>query len=253
MLMTADRHGAHRSELIEGREILKRVLVGVRAEVLVEHQGVHVNDGVDAPAVVGPCAPVGVVERCAAPRDRAVAGLREGDDLVFDRLVHDLSHMRINEMPDRAVAVLGIVYAVERLGDAVDRVVGRVCGDIPFFMLEIGELVEALRMLLVLFPVERMAGLLLDELPTLLDLLLAVLLDQRIVEAHRLRHRKERAVQEPVLDDGGRHGAVAGLVGGDHDRAVIRVVIQNEDAGLGLAHRAGIRREADGLHRIDVV
>ena len=80
-----------------------------------------------------------------------------------------------------------------------------------------------------------------------------MLVDQRIVELHGLGHGEQGLVDEPVLNDGRGHGAVAGLVGGDDGLVVIGHIVQHKQARLGLAHGAGVAGQAQGLHRVDVV
>ena len=161
--------------------------------------------------------------------------------------------MAVNLVPDRQIAELGLVDTVQSLRDAVDRVVVGLGGDIPLLPLELHQLVLGLNAFDQGIPIERDASLLFDELPALLDLVAAMLLDERIVKLHRLRHGEQRLVEEPVLEDGGGDGSVAGLVGGDNDRRVIGHVVEDEQAGFRLAHRARIARQANGLHRVDVV
>ena len=183
-----------------------------------------------------------------------MARLREGIDLLLDAFVHDLLDLFAGVLPAIGLdAVLGGVDAEQSLGYAVDRVEIRLGGDFPLLPLVALQLVLALEVFLHALPVEGRAGLLLDELPHLLDLVHAVLLDQGIVKLHRDGQREERLVGKPVLQGVGRNGGVAGLVAGDDEGGGIGHVVQNEEAGLGLAHRAGVARQAEGLHRVDVV
>ena len=250
----ADGHAAHGGPHMILGQVFQHVLVGIGADLHVEHQRVHVDDAVQAPAVVGPGAPVGEVQRGAGPGDHAVAGLGEGIDLLLHALVHDLLDLLAGLFPEGALnAVLGGEDAEQSLGNAVDGVVIGLAGNFPLLPLVTLQLVLALQMTLHGVPAEGHAGLLLDELPALLDLLHAVLLDQGIVKLHGHGQREEGLVEEPVLQSGGGNGGVAGLVAGDHEGSGIGNVILHEDAGLGLAHGAGVAGQADGLHRVDVV
>ena len=233
--------------------VVQAVVIAVGTDGHVEHQRVHVHDGVQTPAVIRPGAPVGVVQRRAGPCQHSVAGLREAVDLFLDALIEDFADVAVNLVPDRQIAELRLVDTVQSLRNAVDRVVVGLGGDIPLLPLELHQLVLGLDALDQGIPVKRDAGLLFDKLPALLDLVAAMLLEQRIVKLHRLRHGEQRLVEEPVLQDGGGDGSVAGLVGGDNDRRVIGHVVEDEQAGFRLAHRARIARQADGLHRVDVV
>ena len=156
-------------------------------------------------------------------------------------------------MPAGQVAVLALVDAVQGLGHAVDGIEIGIGGHVPLLPLETLQLVLALQPLHQLVPVEGRAGLLPDELPGLLDLPLAVFLDQGIVKLHGLGHGEQRLVHQPVLENGGGHGAVAGLVGGDDGLVVVGHIVQHEQARLGLAHGAGVAGQTQGLHRVDVV
>ena len=253
MVHAAHRHAAHRRPLVVGSHVLQRVLVAVGAQRHVEHQGVHVHDGVQTPAVIRPCAPVGVVQRRAAPRDDTVARQREVVDALLHTLLHDPAHLLVRLVPDGKVAVLGLVNAVQRLRHAVDGIVAGIGRHVPLLPLEALQLVLAFQLFAQLLVVEGHARLLLDELPGLLDLLHTVLVHQRIVELHGLGHGEQGLVDEPVLNDGRGHGAVAGLVGGNDRLVIIRHIVQHEQSGLRLTHGARIAGQTQGLHRVDIV
>jgi hypothetical protein len=249
----ADGHTAHRSPHVILCHVVQAVVIAVGADGHVEHQRVHVHDGVQTPAVIRPGAPVGVVQRRAGPGQHSVAGLREAVDFLSDTLVENLADVTVDLMPDRQIAELGLIDTVQSLCNAVDRVVVGLRGDIPLLPLELHQLVLRLDALDQRIPVERDTGLLFDKLPALLDLVAAMLLDQRIVKLHRLRHGEQRLVEEPVLQDGSGDGRVTGLVGGDNDRRIVGHVVEDEQAGLRLTHRARVARQADGLHRVNIV
>ena len=80
-----------------------------------------------------------------------------------------------------------------------------------------------------------------------------MLLHQRIVELHGLRHGKQRLVIEPVLKYGGGHGGVAGLVGGYDEGCIVGHVVHYKQAGLRLTHGAWVTGQADGLDGVDIV
>ena len=253
MVHAADCHTAHRGPHVVLRHILERVLVAVGADGHVEHERVHVDDDVETPAVVRPGTPVGVIQRRARPRDHAVAGFGEGHGLVPHAALHDLADAGIDLMPDEVFAILRLVDAVECLRDAVDGIVIGVRCNVPFLPLEPLQLVLSFQIFDELIPVERHTGHFLNEFPRALDLLGAVLLDDRIVKLHRLRHGVERLIEEPVLQSGARNGSVARFVGRDEHRGVIGHVVLHKDTGFRLAHRARVARQTDGLHGVDVV
>ena len=156
-------------------------------------------------------------------------------------------------MPDGTIAVLRLIDTIQSLSNAVDGVVVGLCSDIPLLPLELLKLILSLKTLDQNVPVEGNAGLLLDELPALFDLLHAVLLDQRIVEQHGHGQNEQRLVEEPVLKDGGGDGSVACFVAGDDQRRVVGDIVLNKDAGFSLTHRAGVTGQTDGLHSVNVV
>ena len=234
----ADCHTAHGGPHVVLRHILERVLVAVGADGHVEHERVHVDDDVEPPAVVRPGTPVGVIQRRARPRDHAVAGFGEGHGLVPHAALHDPADAGIDLMPDEVFPVLRLIDAVERLRNAVDGIVVGVRGNIPFLPLEPLQLVLNFQIFDELIPVERHGGHFLNEFPRALDLLGAVLLDERIVKLHRLRHGVKRLIEEPVLQSGACNGSVARFVGRDEHRGVIRHIVLHKDTGFRLAHRA---------------
>ena len=156
-------------------------------------------------------------------------------------------------MPDEVFAVLGLIDAVESLRNAVDGIVIGVGGNVPFFPLEALQFVLRFQILDELIPVERHAGHFLNKFPGAFDLLGAMLLDERIVKLHRLRHGIQRLVKEPVLQSGARDRGVARFVGSDEHRRIVRNIVLNKNAGFRLTHRARIARQTDGLHSVDIV
>ena len=203
VLHAADGHAAHRSPEVILGHILERVLVGIGADGHVEHQRVHVDEGVQAPAVVGPGAPVGIIKRCTGPGNDAMTGLREGIDLLAHALLEDLANLLVGDVPDLPITVLCLIDAVQSLGNTVNRIVVGLADDFPLLPLKALQLVLELQLVNQLLPAEGDVVLFLYKLPEFFDLSAAVGLDQRIVEEHRHRQGEQRLVEEPVLQRGG--------------------------------------------------
>ena len=156
-------------------------------------------------------------------------------------------------MPDEVFSVLRLIDAVERLRDAVDGIVIGVGGNVPLLPLKPLQFVLGFQILDELIPVERHAGHFLNKFPGAFDLLGAMLLDERIVKLHRLRHGIQRLVKEPVLQSGACDRGVARFVGSDEHRRIVRNIVLHKDTGFRLTHRARIARQTDGLHSVDIV
>ena len=182
-----------------------------------------------------------------------MTGLGEGVDLLGDTLLHDGTNLCVNLVPDGQIAELGLVDAVQCLSNAVDGVAAGLCCNFPLLPLELHELVLSFDTLAHEVEIHGNAGLLFNELPALLDILLNKLVCKRIVKLHGHLQSIQGLIIEPVLKDSGCNGTVASFVTGDHERAVIGNIVEDEEAGLSLTHRAGVTGQTDGLNCVDVV
>ena len=98
-----------------------------------------------------------------------MSGLRECIDFLLDALVHDLLYVCIYRVPDRSVAVLGLINSVKSLSYAVDRIVVGVGINIPLFPLKLLQVVLSFDIFDELIPVELNVELLFYESPCTFD------------------------------------------------------------------------------------
>ncbi|CDB44482.1 unknown [Firmicutes bacterium CAG:240] len=182
-----------------------------------------------------------------------MASVGEGICLIADGALHNFTDMAVYLVPDRKIAHLGLIDAVQCLCNAVDGVGIGLCSNLPLLPLELHKLILTLNVLAHEVKVHGNTSLVFDELPALLDILLDKLVCEGIVKYHGHLQSKQRLVVEPVLKNSSTDGAVAGLVAGYHERTVVRNIVKDVEAGLSLAHRAGVAGQADGLNCVDVV
>ena len=201
------------------------------------HGGVHVQDDIDAPAVLDPGREIGVVNSGGSPQECAVTGLAaERLLLLFIRLAHDLDDLTVNLVEVRIGAVYGCpcIQAIERLGNAAQSRI-RGLEVVPLFKLDGVLLVHELCVLKEIIPVVLDAVLFFHESDGVLEHLGGIRMCARLVVDHGQGYGEVRHAYAAALEHGGSLGCVAGHVGRDHRLTDEGECVVERNAGLGRA------------------
>ena len=255
ILPAADGVVTHGGLLGEESQILDGLLGVLRVDHVVTHRGVHVQDDVDAPAVLRPGREVGIIDCGGSPQEGAVARpAAEGLVLLFICLAHDLDDLAVDLVEVRIGAVDGSpgVQAVERLGNAAEGGVGGL-EVIPLLKLDGVLLVHELCVLEQLVPVVLYAIFLLNESDGILKDLSGIGVCARLVVDHGQRYGEVRQVHAAALDHRGALGGVAGHVGSDEGLADYREGVVYRNAGLSRAAGADVSRQTEGFGNVDII
>ena len=251
----ADGHVTHAGLLGQAGQVVHGDVRILGVDHVVAHRGVHVQDDVDAPAVLRPGREVGVIHGGGAPQERAVAGLAaERLVLILVSLAHDLDDLAVDLVVVRVGAVDGLplIELVERLGDADERGVRRL-EVVPLLELDLVLLVHALGALEERLPVELRVVVLFDEGDGLFHDLAGERQRRGLVVDHGEGCLIVGQADAAALEHGRRLGGVAGHVRGDDRPADDRERVIEGDAGLRRAAGAHVGRQAEGLGHVDVV
>ena len=191
----------------------------------------------------------------AGPDDAAIAHL--ADPRLFTALVG--LHQQLVYLPaalhdagiDAAVHLV-VPLAEQLVAGADDLGIGGLV-DLPFLQFIPRLLVKALHGGEIGVPAPLGAGLLLNELDARPDILGAHLHRLLVLIPDREAQVEHGQVGEAAGHIAGGHsGAVAGHGGGDKALAHVGQGIDDQRAALGGRHRAAVRRQAEGLHGVDV-
>ena len=250
----AGQVAAHDAGLVVAGDAVEDGFLVGRVDDDVAGKQVHARDHQNAPAVIQPVRELQPVARRAAPGDGAVARLGEAVGLALVRLLED-AHDLFLGLHDLGIPAAGecIVKGVEQCRD---RERGGGIGrrhEAPLLLL-------VAHLIIVLFhhgaagvPVICLAGVLLDKTDNTAQGCAGVLARVRIGPAHGDGSR-QRVHVEVALDELAVHGrGVTRSVIRDTAGADLRELIEQCDAGGIVRQAAGIRRQADTLHGVDIV
>ena len=255
---SADRVMAHDAFLGEFGQILDGNVRVLGVNHIMAHRGVHVENDVNAPAVLRPGREIRIVDGGRSPEERAVARLAlEWLIFLLHAVIHNLDDFAVNfvEILVMAVDQRPLHQFVERFADSAERRI-RSGKDIPFFHFDPVLLIHELCLFKERIPVILDAVDLFNFRYCLFELIRRILMAVFGVVLHgedkwiglNIGSRKAAA-----LEHGCGFAGVAGLVGGELQLAENGEGIVNCDAGLRGAPGADIGRQAVRFRHIDIV
>ena len=244
---------AHGGALIAAGEVGERLIGVLRVDDDVGNEGFHARHDVDAPAVFRPDGEVGVEVRRARPLDAAVAHRGGAGLFLLVAAHHDAvdAAVGVEKMRVHAAGEMVEKHAVDPERLARHLRVGRAV-DLPLLQLVLRLLIVDLHGLKERVPVERLAGLLLDEADEPPQLLDGVVLHRLLIVADGHAEVVRREVEVPVLIRRRGDAAVARHVAGDKARAELGILVAQGAAGLGRGQGADVGRDAEVFGRVEV-
>ena len=254
VLPAAGQVAAHDAGLIIAGNAVEHGVLVRRVNEYIAGEQIHAGDHEDAPAVIQPVRELQPVARRAAPGDGAVARLGEAVGLALVRLLEDLHDLALC-LHDLGIAAAGecVVVSVEQVrhgerGGGVGR--GH---EVPLLHLVAHLVVVLFHDVTAGIPVIGLAGVLLDKVDDAAQGCAGVLARVRIGPAHGNGSR-QRVHVEVALDDLAVHGrGVARGIVRDAAGADLRELVEDGDAGGVVRQAAGVCRQADALHGVDIV
>ena len=219
------------------------------------HGGVHVEDNVDAPAVLYPGREVGVINGGGSPQEGAVAGrAAKGLILFLVSLSDDLNNLAVGLVEVRILTVYGspCVQTVQSFGNADEGVI-RSLHIIPLLELDGVLLVHELSVLEQFVPVVLDIVFLLNKCNSVLEHLSRIGMCARLIVDHCQSYGEVRHTDAATLEHGGRLGCIAGHIGRQQCLADDRECVVHCNAGFGCTAGADIGCKTEGFRNIYVV